>query len=134
MKILVLAVKELKTIFRETGGLFFMFLMPVALLIVFNLIFGGAYSTGPSDSPFRLPVVNQDEGDMGAVLLKQLEAIEWIRVEHKFTEDDRPFTAEDIEGLEVIKKGDALHKQCIGCHDDAEAGPRECASCHKMQK
>ena len=39
---------------------------------------------------------------------------------------------EDIEGSEVIKKSDALHSQCIGCHKESEAGPAECASCHIM--
>lgn len=39
---------------------------------------------------------------------------------------------EDIEDSEVIKKSDAFHSQCIGCHRESEAGPQECASCHVM--
>ena len=30
----------------------------------------------------------------------------------------------------VLKKSDALHEQCIGCHKDEDAGPQECAQCH----
>ena len=39
---------------------------------------------------------------------------------------------DEIEGTEVIKKADAFHSQCIGCHKDNEAGPTECASCHVL--
>ena len=37
---------------------------------------------------------------------------------------------EDIEGVEVPKKGDAFHAQCINCHKEIEAGPEDCNSCH----
>ena len=30
----------------------------------------------------------------------------------------------------VLKKSDALHEQCIGCHKEEDAGPQECAQCH----
>lgn len=40
--------------------------------------------------------------------------------------------AEDLEESEMIKKSDAFHSQCIACHQDVEAGPEECASCHVM--
>ncbi len=39
---------------------------------------------------------------------------------------------DEIEGTEMIKKGDAFHSQCIDCHKANEAGPEECASCHVM--
>lgn len=28
------------------------------------------------------------------------------------------------------KRSDAFHQQCIGCHEDFEAGPIECSACH----
>ena len=31
------------------------------------------------------------------------------------------------------KRGDALHINCKGCHEDAGAGPVECAACHVMK-
>ena len=40
--------------------------------------------------------------------------------------------ADEIEDIEVIKKSDAAHEQCIGCHRDYEAGPLECSECHVM--
>jgi len=33
---------------------------------------------------------------------------------------------------EVPKRADAFHQQCIGCHEQFEAGPIECAQCHVM--
>lgn len=40
---------------------------------------------------------------------------------------------EDIEDTPVMKRADAFHAGCIECHQDFEAGPIECASCHVMQ-
>ncbi|MFO7965017.1 MAG: cytochrome c3 family protein [Desulfobacterales bacterium] len=40
--------------------------------------------------------------------------------------------ADEIEGLEMVKRSDAFHSQCIECHDDFEKGPTECAGCHVM--
>jgi len=40
--------------------------------------------------------------------------------------------ADDIEDSEVIKRVDAFHSQCIGCHKENEAGPEKCSSCHVM--
>ncbi len=40
--------------------------------------------------------------------------------------------ATDIEGMEMMKRSDAFHSQCIGCHKDIDAGPQECSSCHVM--
>lgn len=39
---------------------------------------------------------------------------------------------EDLEDSENIKKSDAFHSKCIGCHKEVEAGPEKCASCHVM--
>jgi hypothetical protein len=30
------------------------------------------------------------------------------------------------------KRSDAFHQQCIGCHQQIEAGPRECSGCHVL--
>jgi hypothetical protein len=39
---------------------------------------------------------------------------------------------DEIEGMDMIKKADAFHDQCINCHKDFGAGPEECQSCHVM--
>jgi hypothetical protein len=38
------------------------------------------------------------------------------------------------EGDEAMpKRSDAIHQQCIGCHQEYGAGPIDCAQCHVMQ-
>lgn len=31
-----------------------------------------------------------------------------------------------------IKRPDAFHKQCIGCHEEGGSGPVECSGCHVL--
>lgn len=33
---------------------------------------------------------------------------------------------------DMPSRADSLHSQCIGCHEDAKAGPAECNSCHVL--
>ena len=40
--------------------------------------------------------------------------------------------SDEVEGTEMLKSGDAFHNQCIGCHQEFEAGPDECGQCHVM--
>lgn len=59
---------------------------------------------------------------------------------HNLPEKDPQFTEacaechepEDIEGTEMVKRGDAFHAQCIGCHKEYGAGAAECAECHVL--
>jgi len=34
---------------------------------------------------------------------------------------------------DMPKRSDAIHQQCIGCHQEYGAGPVDCAQCHVMQ-
>ena len=36
------------------------------------------------------------------------------------------------EDPEIPKRSDAFHQQCMNCHEQIEAGPQECASCHVL--
>ncbi len=38
--------------------------------------------------------------------------------------------ADEIEDTEMLKRGDAFHAQCIGCHQEFGGGPIDCAECH----
>ena len=38
----------------------------------------------------------------------------------------------ETDDEDMLKRSDAFHGQCIGCHEDFESGPTECASCHVM--
>lgn len=103
MKIFVLAKKELIELYRETSGFLFMFLMPAALLVVFNLTLGGAYNVGGSkDRPIRITIVNLDQGPSGQVLVNNLDSLAWIRTETT-TSEDEPLTEEIVR--EAVMEG-----------------------------
>lgn len=34
------------------------------------------------------------------------------------------------DGEDTPKRSDALHTQCIGCHEDSGSGPVDCSACH----
>ena len=38
----------------------------------------------------------------------------------------------DYEGVEILKKTEAFHAQCINCHKQIGAGPQECSACHVL--
>jgi hypothetical protein len=39
---------------------------------------------------------------------------------------------EDYDLEEMTARVDAIHTQCISCHENFEAGPVDCAACHAM--
>ena len=39
---------------------------------------------------------------------------------------------QQTEDADVPKRSDAFHIQCINCHQEIEAGPRECGFCHVL--
>lgn len=107
MKILVIARKEFKVVFRETGGLMFMFLMPIAFLLIFNLLLGGMY-TGGGDRPFKVPIVNQDRGTLGARIVEQMGTIAWIAVEEQSAAGEKYTEAAAIALVAEGKRNQAL--------------------------
>lgn len=40
--------------------------------------------------------------------------------------------APQSEDADVPKRSEAFHQQCIRCHQEIEAGPVACASCHTL--
>ena len=52
---------------------------------------------------------------------------------HEEQEGTSSCSGEDCHGPDSDpKRGDALHTNCKGCHEDSGAGPVECAACHVM--
>ncbi len=53
---------------------------------------------------------------------------------HEEQEDSQSCSGEDCHGPDSDpKRGDALHTNCKGCHEDGDAGPVECSACHVMR-
>ncbi len=42
--------------------------------------------------------------------------------------------AEASQDDDMMSRTDAMHAQCIGCHEEMGAGPAECAACHATPK
>jgi hypothetical protein len=36
----------------------------------------------------------------------------------------------EIDSEDPVKRSDAFHTQCKGCHEDGGAGPVDCSACH----
>ena len=54
---------------------------------------------------------------------------------HLHGDEDEPTACGEChepESEDLIKRSDAFHDQCKGCHEDEELGPVKCAECHVM--
>lgn len=40
--------------------------------------------------------------------------------------------ADEFEDLEMVKRADAFHQQCVQCHKEVGGGAMECADCHLL--
>jgi hypothetical protein len=36
----------------------------------------------------------------------------------------------EVNGEDSLKRSDAFHQQCVGCHEDDGTAPVECSGCH----
>jgi ABC-2 type transport system permease protein len=73
MKVLWIALANLRRMFRVRTNIFFVFVFPMVLILVLGATFGG------SSSP-RLGVVSTGSGPLGAALLRQLEQTPQLHV------------------------------------------------------
>ena len=72
-QIIALALKDLRLMPRNKGGMFFTFAWPIVLMVLFGFAFGGR---GADDEPakVRIAVVDDDRSPGSAAFLKTLEA------------------------------------------------------------
>lgn len=96
-QILAITWKDLKILFKDTGGMATLFLMPLMFIIVMSIVQQGMFDPGDSGQPRHLPVVNLDSGDLAAEVIAQLDNIDGIAVET--TWEGEPLTREQAESL-----------------------------------
>ncbi len=70
-KIITLALKDLRLMPRNRGGLFFTFVWPILVTVLFGVMFGG--QGDGQQSKIRIAVVDQDNSDGSRAFLKKLE-------------------------------------------------------------
>jgi len=100
-QIIALTIKDLKVIFKDTGGVAALFLMPAMFIIVMSNALAGSFGGG-SDQLINVLVVNLDRGTTGAALVADLKASGGINVET--TWDNQPLTRAQAEQLIVDQK------------------------------
>ncbi|MEO1511341.1 MAG: ABC transporter permease, partial [Planctomycetota bacterium] len=87
--IFTLAKKDLLLLVREPAALFFILAFPVLFGLLFGFIFQG---TGGGDSQIRIAVVDQDQTELSAGFVEQLES------------DGRLLIDESFESLELARE------------------------------
>ena len=100
-QILALTIKDLKIIFKDTGGVAALFLMPAMFIIVMSNALAGTFGSG-SNQLINVLVVNLDRGTTGAALVEDLKASGGMNVET--TWDNQPLTRAQAEQLIVAQK------------------------------
>ena len=96
-QILSITWKDLKILFKDTGGIATLFLMPMMFIIVMSTALQGMFDAGDTGQPQRLPVVNLDGGSMAAEIITQLSVVNGIKVET--TWEGETLTREQAESL-----------------------------------
>jgi ABC-2 type transport system permease protein len=75
MKMLIIALKDLKLAFRDPTALLLMFVAPIALTMIMGFAFGGS-DDGPAIEHIPVAVVNQDTGQFSPYLVEALQSEE----------------------------------------------------------
>lgn len=108
------------------------------IIMVITLITGivcyAAFTPPAHDEPLR--IMFQNKG--GKVLFTHSVHTEDYSIDcldcHHNIEDDETYNCSECHeetGDEYLpSRADAFHAQCIGCHEEIDAGPMECNSCH----
>ncbi len=73
MKLLAIALVNLRRVLRDRTALFFMFLLPLLLILILGLLFGGQVSA-------KLGVLDQDQGPLGRDLVQHLRTLKDVSV------------------------------------------------------
>src|SRR5688572_18096372 len=120
-KIIALALKDLRLMPRNRGGMFFTFVWPILVTVLFGIMFGG--QDDGEQGKVRIAVVDEDNTDGSRVFLKKLED----------SFELSPMTAPDAEtavrrgqrtGFIVVKPGfgEASSRMFYGTPKEIEVG------------
>ena len=81
MKVLTIAGNSVRLLFRDRSNIFFVLILPIVLILVIGLMFGGAFTP-------RVGVVLVDDGPSAADLAGRLDSTEGIDVVRVGSEED----------------------------------------------
>lgn len=112
-----------------SGIALFLLVLAIACYVLFPV--------SPPEEPYRMVFT----GKTGNVLFDH-EAhtasygLDCAACHHNLEDDDETYdcgechTAEAAEEEDMLSRTDAIHMQCITCHEDEGAGPVDCTACH----
>jgi hypothetical protein len=107
-----------------------------AVMFVVGVVCYAAFPQKPPDEPVRIMFKTM----AGKVLFDHKThaaeggyGIACDECHHEQQENSSSCSGEDCHGPDSDpKRGDALHTNCKGCHEQGGAGPVECGACHVM--
>ena len=123
MRIMHIALKDLKTVFRDGKELAMMILMPLLLIAILGAAMGSMFESGPAVNKFTIGVTDLDEGDISTVLVEdvlkqQMKDLFNIRVV-EIEEGDVPAVVVIPEGFsEDVTGGTRTYIEVRGSVDD----------------
>ncbi|NNK91061.1 MAG: ABC transporter permease, partial [Acidimicrobiia bacterium] len=73
MKVLTIATNSVVRLFRERTNIFFVFILPLLLVMIIGLVFGGGFTP-------RIGLVIEDDGPLSQQLIAAIEEIDGVDV------------------------------------------------------
>lgn len=110
------------------------------ILFAVGVVSYAAFPERKPEEPIRIML----QSTAGKVLFDHKEhssedgyGIDCIDCHHAWEEDsgEKPVSCSEcheIDGEDPIKRSEAFHQQCIGCHEDDGNAPVECSQCHLL--
>jgi ABC-2 type transport system permease protein len=99
-QLIAMTIKDLKVLFKDTGGIATLFLMPAMFLFVMSNALAGSFTR--NDKLIDVLVVNEDRGAVGAALVDSLKTGSGFNVQTDW--DGATLTRESAEKLIVDQK------------------------------
>jgi hypothetical protein len=112
-------------------------------LLVIAVVSYAAFSIQPPKQPLRIAfqtVAGKVIFDHGRHLTAGGYGLSCLECHHTLAPDefDQAASCTECHSVEegddqMLKRSDAIHKQCIDCHREFGVGPVDCVQCHVMQ-
>ncbi len=98
MKLLAVAWKDMKVLFKDQEALFTLFLLPLVFIVVMTFALGGLFGGATNDAKIKIPVANQDQGNLAQGIVDDLGKTKGFQVERE-AEGGQAFTRTDVEKM-----------------------------------
>lgn len=101
MKLTAIMAKDLQILFKDTGAVVTLFLMPFVFIVVMSFALGGQMGGGQTETEQELPVAYRGAGPLAKTAVVELKKIDGLKIEER--SNGRYFTAKSAE--DRVKNG-----------------------------